>query len=55
VEKPVETKISLEGYTFTLGSGIVSWTTRKQKTVASFSYEAEYTAAFECGKEAIWL
>jgi short-subunit dehydrogenase involved in D-alanine esterification of teichoic acids len=38
-----------------LGSGIISWNTCKQKTIASSSCEAEYTVAFECGKEAIWL
>ena len=51
----LDTRRSVGGYSFTLGSGIISWNTRKQKTVASSSCEAEYTAAFECGKEAIWL
>ena len=46
---------SIGGYSFTLGSGLISWTTHKQKTVATSSCEAEYTAAFEAAKESIWL
>jgi hypothetical protein len=34
---------------------VVSWQARKQKTVAAFSREAEYTVAFEASKEGIWL
>ena len=51
----LDTRRSVGGYSFTLGSGIISWTTREQKTVASSSCEAEYTATFKCSKEAIWL
>ena len=51
----LDTRRSVGRYSFMLGSSIISWTTRKQKTVASSSCEAEYTAAYECGKEAIWL
>ena len=43
------------GFGFTLESGLVSWNTKKQKTVTSSSCEAEYTAAFEASKEVIWL
>ena len=50
-----DTRRSVGGYSFTLGSSIISWNTQKQKMVASSSCEAEYTAAFECGKEAIWF
>jgi hypothetical protein len=40
---------------FTLGSAIILWSSCKQKTVATSSCEANYTAAFEYSKEAIWL
>ena len=49
------TRRSVGGHAYTLGSGIVSWQARKQKTVAASSCEAEYTAAFEASKEGIWL
>jgi hypothetical protein len=51
----LDTRCSVGGFLFTLGSGIISWSSRKQKTVATSSCEAEYTAAFESSKEAIWL
>ena len=47
--------VCVGGYAYSLGSGVISWSCRKQKTVASSSCEAEYTAAFESCKEAIWL
>ena len=49
------TRRSVGGYLFTLGSGPVSWQSKRQQTAATSSCEAEYTAAFEASKEAIWL
>jgi hypothetical protein len=51
----LDTRRSIGGYTFSLGSGTISWAAKKQKTVAASSCEAEYIAAFEASKEAIWL
>ena len=46
---------SVGGYVFLLGSGVISWTTKKQKAVTASSCEAEYITGFEAAKEAIWL
>jgi hypothetical protein len=40
---------------FSLGSGLVPWFNRKQKSVALSSAEAEYMAASQATCEAIWL
>ncbi|KAL0388718.1 UNVERIFIED_CONTAM: Retrovirus-related Pol polyprotein from transposon RE2 [Sesamum radiatum] len=46
---------STSGYTFSLGSGIFSWASKKQATVAQSSTEAEYIAAAATSNQAIWL
>ena len=46
---------STSGYCFSLGSGMTSWCSRKQKSVALSSAEAEYMAASTASCEAIWL
>lgn len=51
----LDTRRSVGGYAFSLGSGVVSWACRKHKTVASSSCEVEYMSTFEAAKEAIWL
>lgn len=51
----LDTRRSIGGHAYSLGSGVISWQARKQKTVAASSCKAEYVAAFEASKEAIWL
>ena len=46
---------STSGYVFTLGSGVFSWGSKKQQTVAQSSAEAEYVSASLATSHAIWL
>src|SRR5882724_2151220 len=46
---------SISGYTFNLGSGTISWSSKKQATVAGSSTEAEYVAVDHAAKEVMWL
>ena len=45
---------STKGYVFQLGSGSISWSSKKVKTLSLSSCEAEYGAATEAAKEAVW-
>lgn len=46
---------SYSGYVFTLSGGSVTWESRKQRTVALSSTEAEYMAIANATKEAMYL
>ena len=48
-------KRSTVGYLFQLGSGPISWSSKKVNTLALSSCDAEYRAAKEVTKEAVWL
>src|SRR5882724_1935018 len=43
------------GYAFSLSSGLVSWSSKKQPTVATSSTKAEYIASCHGTKEVMWL
>ena len=51
----VDTRRSTSGYVFQFGSSTVSWSSRKQSTVAKSSTEAEYVALSSATQEAVWL
>jgi hypothetical protein len=46
---------SISGYCFKLGAGTISWSSRKQTSIALSSTEAEYMALTQATKEALWL
>ena len=50
-----DTRRSQSGYTYAVGGGTISWASKKQKTVALSSCEAEYISASLAAQEAIWL
>ena len=51
----VDSRRSVSGYCFSLGSGVVSWVSKKQPTVALSSTEAQYKSACFASYEAVWL
>nr|GEW70951.1 hypothetical protein [Tanacetum cinerariifolium] len=46
---------SQTGYVFVLNGGAVVWKSFKQSTIAQHATEAEYIAASEAAKEAVWI
>eukprot|EP00253_Pinus_taeda_P032251 PITA_32251 len=46
---------SITGYAFSIGSGVIAWSSKKQSIVALLSCEAEYQALCAATCEAIWL
>ncbi|GJX21626.1 retrotransposon protein, putative, ty1-copia subclass [Tanacetum coccineum] len=46
---------SQTGYVFVLNGGAVDWKSTKQSIFATSSTDAEYIAAFDASKEAIWI
>ncbi|GJU78176.1 hypothetical protein Tco_1275246 [Tanacetum coccineum] len=46
---------SQTGYVFVLNGGAVDWKSTKQSIFATSSTDAEYIAAFDASKEAVWI
>ncbi|XP_065368828.1 uncharacterized protein LOC135961258 [Calliphora vicina] len=51
----VDDRKSTTGYVFVYQSGAISWSTRKQKTVALSSTEAEFMSLTAAIQESVWL
>ena len=54
-QSDIESRKSTSGYVFILGGGAVSWRSVKQSSIVDSTMEAEYIAASEATKEAVWL
>ena len=46
---------SQSGYFVKMAKGLISWTSRVQKTVALSSTEAEYMALSNCSRQVVWM
>ena len=51
----VNSRRSTMGYVFFLGEGAISWSSKRQPTIALSTLEAKYMAISQSAKEAIWL
>ncbi|GKV51828.1 hypothetical protein SLEP1_g58452 [Rubroshorea leprosula] len=53
--RDLDDRKSTSGFVFMLGSGAISWSSKKQPIVTLSTTEAEYVAATSCACQAIWL
>ena len=51
----VDDRKSTSGYVFHMGSGAISWASKKQSIVALSTAEAEYVAATAAACQAVWM
>eukprot|EP00253_Pinus_taeda_P014259 PITA_14259 len=51
----VDDRKSTSGYVFNMGSGAISWASKKQSIVALSTAEAEYVAATAAACQAVWM
>jgi hypothetical protein len=50
-----DTRRSMSGYVFNLGSAAISWSSKRQPIVALSTCEAKYVGQKNAAKEAVWL
>ena len=54
-QSDVDDRKSISGFIFTCNGGAVSWKSSKQTITADSTTEAEYIAASDAAKEAVWI
>ena len=54
-QSDIDDRKSISGFVFTLGKGAISWRSCKQDTTTDSTIEAEYIAASDAAKEAMWI
>ncbi|XP_031402570.1 secreted RxLR effector protein 161-like [Punica granatum] len=54
-QSDVDDRKFISGYIFTCNGGAVSWKSSKQEATADSTAEAEYIAASDAAKEAVWI
>jgi hypothetical protein len=50
-----QSRKSTMGYIFTLANGVVTWSSKIQRSVSTSTTEAEYYALAYAGKEVVWI
>jgi hypothetical protein len=50
-----DTRRSTSGYVFSMAGGPVTWSSKRQATVALSTVEAEYVAVSRCGQQMVWM
>ena len=50
-----DTRRSTSGYVFLMAGGAVSWSSKRQATVALSTVEAEYVAMSRCAQQMLWM
>ena len=50
-----DTRRSTSGYVFTMAGGAVTWSSKRQSTVALSTVEAEYVAMSRCAQQMLWI
>ena len=50
-----DTRRSTSGYVFMMAGGVVSWSSKRQATVALSTVEAEYVAMSRCAQQMVWM
>jgi len=51
----LEDRRSIIGFVFMIGGGAISWSSKRQPTIALFTIKAKYMVNMQAIKEAIWI